>query len=119
MHEIPGLPRGPAPSPVGIVALRLRKAREASGLSQRALGIEAGFDPTVASPRVNQYETGKHTPDLRSLELLGKVLGKPVPYFYAVDDALAEAILVIAALPAYKQAKALELLKNFAAPDQS
>ncbi len=112
MHEIPGLPRGPAPSPVGIVALRLRKAREASGLSQRALGIEAGFDPTVASPRVNQYETGKHTPDLRSLELLGKVLGKPVPYFYAVDDALAEAIDLLARMPSKARKDAVSELRG-------
>lgn len=82
------------------------------GLSQRGLGIAAGFDPTGASPRVNQYEAGKHTPDMRSLELLGKVLGKPVPYFYAVDDTLAEAIDLLARMPSKARKEALTALQE-------
>jgi transcriptional regulator with XRE-family HTH domain len=112
MHEIPGLPRASAPSTLGIVALRLKQAREAAGISQRGLGIAAGFDPTVASPRVNQYEAGKHTPDVRSLEMLGKVLGKPVSFFYAVDDTLAEAIDLLARMPAKARKEALNALRE-------
>lgn len=81
------------------------------GLSQRGLGIEAGFDPTVASPRINQYEAGKHTPDVRTLEMLGEVLGKPVPFFYAADDALAEAIDLLAQMSTAERKKALKHLR--------
>ena len=59
------------------------------GISQRELGIQAGMDPSVASPRINQYERGKHAPDTNTLSKLGQVLGMPVAYFFAEDDDLA------------------------------
>lgn len=71
---------------------RLRQAREAAGLSQKILGIQAGLDEFVASTRVNRYETGVHQPDLQTLKRLAKVLGLPVAYFYAEDDGLARLI---------------------------
>ncbi|UZW62847.1 helix-turn-helix domain-containing protein [Lysobacter enzymogenes] len=95
-----------------MVALRLRQAREAVGLSQKGLGIAAGFDLTVASPRVNQYEAGKHTPDVQTVELLAKVLGKPVPFFYATDDSMAEAIDLLGQMSATDRKKALKLLRG-------
>jgi transcriptional regulator with XRE-family HTH domain len=76
-----------------VVAARLKEARIAAGLSQAALGINAGMDPSVASPRVNQYERGKHLPDPETLSRLGAVLDRPLPYFYAKDDDLARLIL--------------------------
>lgn len=76
-----------------VVAYRIREAREAAGLSQRQLGIDAGWDLSVASPRVNQYERGKHTPDFATLKRLGEVLSRPVAYFYAEDDGLAQLIV--------------------------
>ena len=48
----------------------------------------------------------------RSLELLGKVLGKPVPYFYAVDDALAEAIDLLARMPSKVRKEAITALRE-------
>lgn len=72
---------------------RLREAREAAGLSQRNLGIEAGLDAFVASTRVNRYETGVHQPDLQTIARLAKVLHVPIAYFYAEDDRLAALIL--------------------------
>jgi transcriptional regulator with XRE-family HTH domain len=51
------------------------------------------MDPSVASPRVNQYERGKHTPDTSTLGKLGQVLNVPVAYFYAEDEDLALLIL--------------------------
>ena len=71
---------------------RLRQAREAAGLSQKILGIQAGLDEFVASTRINRYETGVHQPDLQTLKQLAKVLGLPVAYFYAEDDGLARLI---------------------------
>ena len=82
----------PSKNQLPIFSRRLRQAREERGLSQRALGIEAGLDEFVASTRVNRYETGVHQPDLRTLKQLAKVLGLPVAYFYAEDDGLARLI---------------------------
>lgn len=88
-----------------IVARRLREARIAAGLSQRELGVRAGMDPSVASPRVNQYERAKHLPDPLTLERLGTVLNCPLPYFYADDDGLAQHILAFCRANGIEQGK--------------
>ncbi|MBF0155085.1 MAG: helix-turn-helix transcriptional regulator [Magnetococcales bacterium] len=77
-------------SPIG---KRLRQARTRMGLSQKELGIRAGFDEFSASPRMNQYERGKHAPDFETAAKLAAVLGVPTPFFYAEDDGMAELIL--------------------------
>ncbi|GGX46239.1 hypothetical protein GCM10007392_11630 [Saccharospirillum salsuginis] len=61
-------------------------------MSQKQLGIEAGFDPSSASPRMNQYEKGKHHPDATTVAKLCEVLGVPVAYLYCDDDDLARVI---------------------------
>jgi transcriptional regulator with XRE-family HTH domain len=78
---------------VSVVGHRLREARERLNISQKQLGIKAGLDPSVASPRINQYETGKHVPDIQTARRLAEVLGVPAPYLYAEDDLLADWIL--------------------------
>ena len=78
--------------PLPVYSRRLREAREAYGISQRALGIEAGLDEFVASTRINRYETGVHQPDLQTLQRLAVILKLPVAYFYAEDDELAQLI---------------------------
>lgn len=80
--------KGPTP----VYSRRLREAREAYGISQRALGIEAGLDEFVASTRINRYETGVHQPDLQTLQRLAAILKLPVAYFYAEDNELAQLI---------------------------
>ena len=75
-----------------VYSRRLREAREAFGISQRNLGIDAGLDDFVASTRVNRYETGVHQPDLQTMQQLAKVLDLPIAYFYAEDDELARLI---------------------------
>ncbi len=80
------------------VAKRLKEARLIIGLSQKELGIRAGIDPSSASPRVNQYETGKHTPDFNTCTKLCEVLDVPVAFFYAEDDELAQLIKIFHAL---------------------
>ena len=84
---------------LNVIAKRLREARERKGLSQKALGIAAGIDEFSASPRINQYERGKHVPDLLTLEKLASVLAVPVAYFLADDDDLAELLTLLNALP--------------------
>ncbi len=76
-----------------VFSRRLRQAREAAGLSQRALGIEIGLDPGVASARINRYEQAVHLPDLVTAERLALRLGVPLPYLFADDEELARAIL--------------------------
>ncbi|WP_058535678.1 helix-turn-helix domain-containing protein [Legionella saoudiensis] len=71
---------------------RLKEARVAAGISQKQLGIAAGMDEFSASPRINQYETGKHTPDFSTLKRISKVLAVPTAYFYAEEDELAKKI---------------------------
>jgi transcriptional regulator with XRE-family HTH domain len=78
---------------MSIVARRLRQARERAGISQRELGIRAGIDPFAASARINQYERGKHVPDIWTAARLARVLGVPSAYLYAQDNALAAWIL--------------------------
>ncbi len=93
-----------------VVAMRLKQARTLAGLSQKQLGIKAGIDEFSASPRINQYERGKHTPDYQTVERLAKVLGVPTPFFYSRDDDLAEVILRFGKLTA-QQRRRIKALK--------
>jgi len=83
---------------VSIVAKRLKEARLNAGISQKQLGIKAGIDEFSASARINQYERGKHTPDLLTLTRLAAVMKVPAPYFYCQDAELAEVIVKFSAL---------------------
>lgn len=94
------------------IAKRLREARLKSSLSQKQLGIEAGIDPFSASPRINQYERGKHTPDFLTAQRLAKVLGVPVPFLYAEDDDIAEIIMLCDALSVRKRRQLLDQLRQ-------
>lgn len=76
-----------------VFSRRLRQAREAAGLSQKGLGIEIGLDPGVASARVNRYEQAVHLPDIDTAQRLADRLQVPLPFLFADDDGLAEAIL--------------------------
>ena len=83
---------------VSIVAERLKEARLRAGLSQKQLGIKAGIDPSSASARINQYERGKHMPDLQTLARLAAVMQVPAPYFCCPDAELAAVIVKFSAL---------------------
>lgn len=91
---------------------RLKAARQRAKLSQRQLGIAAGIDEFSASPRVNQYERGKHTPDYSTAERLAKVLGCPTAYLYAREDDLAELILLWAHLTERQKRRLLMQLRT-------
>lgn len=75
------------------VPKRLREARLEAGLSQKELGVRAGIDEFSASPRINQYERAKHTPDYLTLARLAEVLDVPTSYFYEHSDDLAALII--------------------------
>jgi transcriptional regulator with XRE-family HTH domain len=95
---------------VSIVAKRLKEARLLAGISQKQLGIKAGIDEFSASARVNQYERGKHMPDLQTLTHLAAVMRVPVPYFYCQDAELAEAIVKFSALGKAQRKRLLGLM---------
>ena len=69
-----------------VFARRLAFVRERAGLSQTQLGLLAGMDPSVASPRINQYERGKHEPQLKTAKQLADALGVPPAFFYTEDE---------------------------------
>ena len=98
--------------PQSPVAVRLRETRLRNGLSQKELGIRAGIDASSASPRINQYEIGKHTPDYTTLAQLAKVLKVPVPYFYCEEDRLARLILAYDKLSARAKNQLLTQLES-------
>jgi transcriptional regulator with XRE-family HTH domain len=87
-----------------IFASRLAQARERLGWSQAELGRRAGMDPLVASPRINQYEQGRHVPHHATVKRLAKVLGVPAAFLFAEDDQLARLLLLWAdATPAQRK----------------
>lgn len=87
-------------------AKRLREARDAIGISQKQLGIQAGIDQFVASARINQYERGKHIPDLLTAQRLASQLRVPVSYLYEPNDDLAALIHIAGRMPT-EQVRAL------------
>jgi transcriptional regulator with XRE-family HTH domain len=93
-----------------IVAERLKEVRQNAGISQKQLGIKAGIDESSASARINQYERGKHMPDLQTLAHLAAVLRVPVTYFYCQDDELAAVILKFSALGKAQKKRLLALM---------
>lgn len=79
---------------MSIFTKRLKEMRIKAGLSQEKLGVLAGIDEASASARMNQYERGKHEPDLSMVERLARVLNVPVALFYAEDDEEAELLFM-------------------------
>lgn len=76
-----------------VFARRLVQARTALGISQRQLGVRAGLEPSVASPRINQYEQGIHEPRPAAVKKLAEALGIPPAFLYAEDDLLVKLLL--------------------------
>ena len=96
------------------ISRRLKEARLEAKLSQKQLGIAIGIDQFVASPRMNQYETGKHVPDFTVVEKIAKVLREPSSYFYTTEDDLAELIKIYGSLSKKNQHQLIKLAKKLA-----
>jgi transcriptional regulator with XRE-family HTH domain len=97
---------------MSVLAKRLKEARLRTGLSQERLGVLAGIDEASASARMNQYERAKHEPDWLTVQRLAAVLGVPVAYLYADDDATAELLLAFTSLPIEAREAALTAVKK-------
>ncbi|AYO05890.1 helix-turn-helix domain-containing protein [Vibrio parahaemolyticus] len=94
------------------IPLRLKEARKKAKLSQKALGVRIGMDESSASPRMNQYEKGKHTPDVQTLKLIADELGVPLNYFFCEDEVSAELSLYIEKLSKENKMKLLQIIKD-------
>ena len=100
-----------APNPsANILAKRLRQAREALGLPQDKLGVLIGLDEECSSARISRYESGKHQPPLKTVQLLAQKLGVPTAYLFCEDDLLAEAILKLARLSKAKLTQQIKFI---------
>ena len=95
---------------ISIFAKRLKEARQAAGLSQKQLGINAKIDASSASARMNQYEKGTHTPNLLTVSNLADALKRPLVYFYCENDELAKLILRFTALGQAERKRLLDRL---------
>ncbi|MCG6403681.1 helix-turn-helix domain-containing protein [Vibrio fluvialis] len=91
---------------------RLKEARKKVKISQKTLGVRIGIDDGVASARMNQYERGVHTPDVRTLKLLAKELDVPLNYFFCEDDSTAEIATAISKLSEEQRNQVLEFIKS-------
>lgn len=56
---------------------RIRNYRMLRGMTQKALGIAAGFPPETADIRIAQYESGARTPKHVLLCAMAEALGVP------------------------------------------
>lgn len=63
-----------------------------------------GLDKKLASSRVNRYETEVSGIDLDGLGKLAEVLGVPMAYLVAEDEATAAVVLALSKLPARQRA---------------
>lgn len=61
---------------------------------------------------MNQYERGKHRPDVKTIERLCKVLKVPVAYLYCEDDQLARVIVSYPRLVLADKKKVLKLVEK-------
>ncbi|PHJ40557.1 helix-turn-helix domain-containing protein [Vibrio sp. PID17_43] len=91
---------------------RLREARKQANLSQKALGVCIGMDESTASARMNQYEKGRHTPDVRTLKLIADALDVPLNYFFCEDEASAELAIAISKLSVDQKKKIAEIIAS-------
>lgn len=97
---------------LALFARRLREARLRSGMTQMQLGVLAGVDEFSASARLNQYERGKHAPDVLTARSLARVLDVPLCYFYAYEEQQARLLLTFNALSVRKRHMVLKFAEQ-------
>lgn len=98
---------------------RLKEARKAMKISQKKLGIAAGMDEFSASPRINQYETGKHNPDFLTLSRIASTLSVPTAYFFAEEDDLALLIKMFSQLEKTEKKLCLKMVSRDLGPTEA
>ncbi len=76
------------------------------------------MDESTASARMNQYEKGKHTPDVQTLKLIADELGVPLNYFFCEDEFSAELAIAISKLSVEKKKHLLDIINGFSSDDE-
>lgn len=98
--------------PQSIFGLRLRAARERSGLAQDRLGVLIGLDESCSSARISRYETGAHEPPFEIAKNLAAALNIPVAYFYCPQNELAEILIETHDMSSDELVAVLELIRS-------
>ncbi|WP_318491434.1 helix-turn-helix domain-containing protein [Photobacterium leiognathi] len=98
------------------IPIRLKEARKKVTLSQKALGIRIGMDESSASARMNQYEKGKHAPDIQTLKLIAEELDVPLNYFFCEEESSAKLACLIAKL---SEEERQELINKLSGSEES
>ncbi len=70
------------------------------------------MDASSASPRMNQYEKGKHAPDVQTLKLIADELGVPLNYFFCEDESSAELACIISQMTESERKKLILALSQ-------
>ena len=91
---------------------RLKQARNRMKITQKDLGIKIGIDPSSASGRMNHYETGRHMPDIATLQKMAKELNVPTNYFFCESEESATLVCLIDKLDDEGKHKLIQLLKS-------
>ncbi|MEZ8306663.1 helix-turn-helix domain-containing protein [Vibrio splendidus] len=94
------------------IPMRLKEVRKKAKISQKELGVRIGIDESTASARMNQYEKGKHTPDISTLKKIADELGVPLNYFFCEDEYSADLAIAISKLSIEKRNMLLEFITS-------
>ncbi|HIF9258718.1 TPA: helix-turn-helix domain-containing protein [Photobacterium damselae] len=94
------------------IPMRLKEARKKAKISQKELGVRIGIDESSASARMNQYEKGKHAPDISTLKKIADELGVPLNYFFCEDESSAELAIAISKLSIKQRKLLLKLIAD-------
>lgn len=70
------------------------------------------MDESSASARMNQYERGKHTPDVQTLKLIADELGVPLNYFFCEDESSGELACIISQMTESEKKKLIASLRQ-------
>ena len=93
---------------------RLKQARLEAGLSQRQL-----CGDTITRNMLSQIENGSARPSMDTLRILAARLGKPMGYFLEEQAVTSPNQAVMAAAREAAPEEALEILKDYRAPDDT
>ncbi|MFS1447102.1 helix-turn-helix domain-containing protein [Vibrio lentus] len=94
------------------IPVRLKEVRKKAKISQKELGMRIGIDESSASARMNQYEKGKHTPDISTLKKMADELGVPLNYFFCEDESSAELACLIAKMSDNEKRELIEKMES-------
>ncbi|CAK1937996.1 Helix-turn-helix protein [Vibrio crassostreae] len=70
------------------------------------------MDESSASARMNQYEKGKHTPDISTLKRIAEELNVPLSYFFCEDESSAKLVCLIAKMSEDEKRKLIQQVEN-------